>query len=233
MFRRPMLFAVVLLAAAVVPYVLLDDNLSNSAKTQWTRLTGGQHAAKKTDVLAAAEDIAAKAQAALVTKPLAPPIAIEEVFRFDVTPSWVTGRWPRVSTVASEPKQLGMRVPLVSGTQPHDIAGSLTYFFDEHHQLQRITFSGLTADPRRLLAATVAPYGLQSQPTTHAAHYTAGDPKRPTSQVIVKHLPVVSAESRLRNEVTVELRRGNAANGLDKAVQQVEPSLLPTSYRRW
>jgi hypothetical protein len=233
MFRRPMLFAVVLLAAAVVPYVLLDDNLSKTAKTQWTRLTGGERAAKKTDVLAAAEDIAAKAQAALVTKPLAPPVAIEEVFRFDVTPTWVTGRWPRVSTVAGEPKQLGMRVPLVSGTQPHDIAGSLTYFFDEHHQLQRITFTGLTADPRRLLAATVTPYGLQSQPTTHAAHYMAGDPKQPTSQVTVKHLPIVNAAARLRSEVAVDLRRGNAATSPETARKRVEPSLLPTSYRRW
>jgi hypothetical protein len=234
MFGRPMLFAGVLVAAAVIPYVLLDDNLSKSARNQWNRVAGGERDPKKEDVLAAAEQIAQKAQATLAAKPGdTPPVAIEEVFRFDVAPAWVTGRWPRVSTVAGEPKQLGMRVPLVSGTQPHDVAGSLTYFFDEHHQLQRITFTGLTADPRRLLAATVTTYGLQSQPTTHAAHYTAGDPKKPTSQVLVKHLPVVSAAARVRSEVAVDLRRGDVANWTKKATQRTEPSLLPTSYRRW
>ena len=233
MFRRPMLFAGVLLFAAVVPYVLLDDNLAKSAKSQWSRLTGSERDGKKTDVLAQAAEVAEKAKAAIAKVSTPPPVAIEEVFRFDVTPAWVTSRWPRVSTVAGEPKQLGMRVPLVSGTQPHDVAGSLTYFFDEHHQLKRITFTGMTADPRRLLAATVAPFGLQSQPTTHAAHYTSGDPKKPASQVTVKHLPIVSSEARVRNEVAVDLRRGDTANSTEKAVRRIEPSLLPTSYRRW
>jgi hypothetical protein len=232
MFGRPMLFAGVLLAAAVVPYVLLDENISKTARGQWNRLVGKADE-KKGDVLANLKEATEKAQAALAPAAPAPPAAIEEIFRFDVTPQWVTSRWPRVSTVAGEPKHLGMRVPLVSGTQPHDIAGSLTYYFNEHHQLQRITFTGLTGDPRRLLAATVTPNGLKSQPTTHAAHYTAGNPKQPTSQVTVKHLPVVTAGARSRAEVAVDLRRGDVATWTEKAAQQSEPSLLPTSYRRW
>jgi hypothetical protein len=236
MLMRPLLFAGVLAAAAVIPYVLLDERLSATAKSQWNRFVPAND--KQPDVLAAAQAAAEKAHAALAPKaPTAPPVAIEEAFRFDVTPAWVTSRWPRVSTVAGEPKQLGMRVPLVSGTQFDDIAGSLTYYFDEHHQLQRITFTGLTGDPRRLLAATVIPYGLQSQPTTHAAHYTAGDPKKPTSQVTVRHLPVVSAAARVRAEVAVDLRRSGAnafsSKAPGKTPIQSEPSLLPTSYRRW
>jgi hypothetical protein len=233
MFRRPLLFAGVLLAAAVVPYVLLDANLSKNAKSQWNRLTSNARGQKQELALADPAKIAEQAAAALAKVSVPPPVAIEEIFRFDVTPAWVTSRWPRVSTVAGDPKQLGMRVPLVSGTLPQDIAGSLTYFFDQHHQLQRITFTGLTADPRRLLAATVTAHGLQSQPTTYAAHYTAGDPKKPSSQVTVRHLPIVSAEARVRCEVAVDLRRGDAANWAEKAVQRSEPSLLPTSYRRW
>lgn len=240
MFVRPMLLTGVLVAAAAIPYVLLDEKLSKSARGQWHRLVGTPDE-KQGDVLASLKATTEKAQAALTPKAgAAPPVAIEEVFRFDVTPQWVTSRWPRVSTVAGEPKQLGMRVPLVSGTQIHDVAGSLTYYFDEHHQVQRITFTGLTGDPRRLLAATVTPNGLQSQPTTHAAYYTAGDPKKPTSQVTVRHLPVVSAEARVRAEVAVDLRRSGATSSLDKAAvapgkatQRYEPSLLPTSYRRW
>ena len=40
MFGRPVLFAGVLLAAAVVPYVLLDENLSKTARGHWNRLVG-------------------------------------------------------------------------------------------------------------------------------------------------------------------------------------------------
>src|SRR5687768_17288008 len=84
MFRRPMLFAGVLLAAAVVPYVLLDDNLANSAKSQWSRLSGGEGDGKKTDVLVQAAEVAEKAKAAIAKVSTPPPVAIEEVFRFDV-----------------------------------------------------------------------------------------------------------------------------------------------------
>src|SRR5204862_1183718 len=98
-------------------------------------------------------------------------------------------------TVAGDPKQLGMRVALVSGTRPDDVAGSMTYYFDEYHRLQRITFTGLTQDARRLLAAVVTPNGLKSQPTTHAAHYIAGDPQKPTSEVIVRHMPTLVSNS--------------------------------------
>jgi hypothetical protein len=233
MFGRPMLFAGVLIAAAVVPYVLLDENISKTARGQWNRLVG-KAGEKKSDVLTNLKDAAGSAAGALAPAAAVPPAAaIEEIFRFDLTPQWVTSRWPRVSTVAGEPKQLGMRVPLVSGTLPQDIAGSLTYYFDEHHQLQRITFTGLTGDPRRLLAATVTPNGLKSQPTTHAAYYTAGDPTRPTSQVTVKHPPTVRADARSHAEVAVDLRRGDVIIGSDKATPRSEPSLLPTSYRRW
>ena len=233
MFGRPMLFAGVLIAAAVVPYVLLDENISKTARGQWNRLMG-KGGEKKAVGVANFKDAAGSTAGALAPATAVPPAAaIEEIFRFDVTPQWVTSRWPRVSTVAGEPKHLGMRVPLVSGTLPHDIAGSLTYYFDEHHQLQRITFTGLTGDPRRLLAATVTSNGLKSQPTTHAAYYTAGDPTRPTSRVTVRHPLTVRADARTQAEVAVDLRRGDVTTGTEKATQPHEPSLLPTSYRRW
>jgi len=229
MFNRPMLFVGVLVAAVVVPYILLDEHLAQAARAGWNGLRG--KAEQKADNLLAESSTAIVSRSPVVN---APPATIEQAFRFDLTPQWVASRWPRVSTVLGNPKQLGMRVALVSGTRPDDVAGSLTYYFDEHHQLQRITFTGLTGDPRRLLASGVTPYGLLTQPTTHAARYIAGDPQRPTSEVIVGQSPVVVASAQTaRAEVYVNLRRADAMTGRDKAEQESEIKLLPTGYRRW
>jgi uncharacterized protein DUF6690 len=227
MSSRPLLFIGVLAAAFAVPYVLLDENLSQTAKSRWNRLWG-KSASKTADPLADATRLTSSS-AGLVM----PSAAIEEIFRFDIQPQWVTSRWPRVSTVAGDGKQLGMRVAVVTGTRPDDIAGSLTYYFDDHHQLQRITFSGLSGDSRRLLAAVVTPNGLKSQPTTDAAYYIAGNPKKPSSQVTVRHLPVVRADEQARQEIAVDLKRSDIVRWTEKAAQEAEPSLLPNSYRKW
>jgi hypothetical protein len=233
MFSRPVLFFGVLLAAVAVPYILLDDHLAASARASWNRLLGKVEA-KKTDFLGGHS--AGAGPQSLLSNALGTVTnaSIEEAFRFDLTPSWVSSRWPRVSTVLGEPKQLGMRVALISGTRPEDIAGSLTYYFDEHHQLQRITFTGLTGDPRRLLAAVVPTNGLKSIPTTDAAHYIAGDPKQPTSDVTVRHLPVLRiGDLQPRAEVAVDLRRADALGWRKKAESQPDVKLLPAGYRMW
>ena len=230
MSSRPLLFVGVLIAAIAVPYVMLDDNLAKTARTQWGKLWGNS-GKENADPLADRTRLTNGSGAVTAS---APGATIEEMFRFDIQPQWVVNHWPRVSTVAGDTKQLGMRVAVATGTRPDDVAGSLTYYFDDHHELQRITFSGLTGDARRLLAAVVTPNGLKSQPTTGAAYYLAGDPKKPTSQVTVRHLPIIRAEEqRARQEVTVDLKRSDAAIRQEKMAPEPEPSLLPTSYRKW
>ena len=232
MFSRPMLFVSVLAAAVAVPYVLLDEHLRSTVQGGWDRVIG--HFEEETDE---AQDLLHAAN----YKPVSGspgnnmPTPIEQVFRFDLTPQWVASRWPRVSTVAgSDPDQLGMRVVLVTGTRPDDVAGSLTYYFVRHHQLQRITFTGLTREPRRLLSAVVPPYQLKSQPTTDVAHYISGNPNEPTSEVTVRHMPVISSDSdQAGTEVEVDLSRGDILNPRGQADDSTEVKLLPSIFRRW
>jgi hypothetical protein len=225
MFSRRVLFVGVLVAAVGVPYLLFDKRLRETARGQWQRLTGLVSAP-------AAAGPPASPNVTLASAAL-PSASIEEAFRFEVRPDWVMSRWPQVTTVAGGPNQLGMRVALVSGTRPDDVAGSLTYYFDEHHQLQRLTFTGQTADARRLLAATVTPYGLTSLPTTGAAHYVGGNPKQPTSQVLVKYLPQIAQPAASRLDVSVDLRREDVVGWDGRARDTAEPSQLPQSYRPW
>jgi hypothetical protein len=90
-------------------------------------------------------------------------VSLEEVFRFDVTREWVYERWARKSTALAELGLYGIRVPLVTGTQIHDLAGSLTYFFDSAGRVQRISFKGNTGDTTRIVMLAVQRYGLQQQ----------------------------------------------------------------------
>jgi hypothetical protein len=232
MFSRPVLFFGVLLAAVVVPYVLLDEHLAATAKASWNRVVGGL-GKKKNELLRTSTDTSGNPSLLAAAAGVATMASIEEAFRFDLTPAWVSSRWPRVSTVLGDPKQLGMRVALVSGTRSDDVAGSLTYYFDQHHQLQRITFTGLTVDSRRLLATVVSANGLKSQPTTDAARYIAGDPQQPTSEVVVRHLPVLRADSQQpRAEVSVDLRRADVLSWR-KYGQSPDAKSLPSGYRMW
>ena len=91
---------------------------------------------------------------------------MSEVFRFDaVTVRWILQRWPRVSTRLAHLELQGYRIPLVTGTAPTDIAGSLTYYFDPNQRLKRITFRGTTADVRGLVQILVAQHRFQRRLT--------------------------------------------------------------------
>jgi hypothetical protein len=91
----------------------------------------------------------------------APPIVdIGDALRFDLAPNWVLQRWPRVSTGMGQVQMQGYRVALVTGTSEHDLAGSLTYYFNPRQQLQRIVFYGTTGDPGKLVAFLSARFGF-------------------------------------------------------------------------
>ena len=97
-----------------------------------------------------------------------PTYSLAEVFRLDVTKEWVYQRWPRKSTALSSLDLFGVRVPLVTGTQIHDVAGSLTYFFGVDGRCHRISFRGRTGDTTQLLSVLAHQHGLQAYPTSVA-----------------------------------------------------------------
>jgi len=93
-------------------------------------------------------------------------IPIETALDFHITPDWILNTWPRVTTKLSRLEMQGLRVPYISGTTESDIAGSLTYYFDQESKLQRITFSGTTGDTTRLVHQMARRFGFQKQITT-------------------------------------------------------------------
>ena len=102
----------------------------------------------------------------LAARPAMPQLSLGEIFRFDITPESVLQHWPQVWTRFGEDALSGLRVTLMSGTRPTDLTGSLTYYFDQKHVLQRITFSGSCGDPSDLILNLQQSFPLQPVPAS-------------------------------------------------------------------
>lgn len=123
-----------------------------------------------------------------------PPIDLRNVIRFDVTPEFVYRSFPRVSTVLSDLNYDGLRVPLVSGTQSYDVAGSLTYYFDNTKSVRRIQFQGVTGDANSLVQLMIHHYRFNPERSLGGQLLTMRWNNRITSFMHVAPAPVVTAE---------------------------------------
>jgi hypothetical protein len=169
---RSVFWMVVLLGAAVaVPY----------AASHWSKLKGGSDA-KQTDNLAATKSsslgttpLANSGPITLVDPPSVNPssndtplVDMDQAFRLDLTPATVMSRWPRVSTGLPDEKLHGLRVTLITGLREDDLAGSLTYYFTPSGHCAKLTFTGKTGDPTRLINLMTSRFGFKP--------FTKGEP---------------------------------------------------------
>ena len=146
-----------------------------------------------------------------------PTYSVQEVFRMDVTKEWVYQRWPRKSTSLSELGLYGVRVPLVTGAQLHDLAGSLTYYFGPTGRVERISFRGRTGDTTQIVMLAVQRFGLQWQPTITPAEqllqYRRGDDV--LSELRTRPAPVLWESSPLDSfSVELELQQPDTGRPL-------------------
>lgn len=139
------------------------------------------------------------------------PVAnLEGILRFDISPRWILDNWPQVATTRADDDLEGLRVPLITGTRPHDVAGSLTYYFDAQQVVQRIAVDGIVGDERHLVAVVTRLFQLQPEPHLDARVFLSTWNGRPTSALWIRRLPVVSADSPYQKfEFALELNRPN------------------------
>lgn len=223
MLQRPMLTLGILAAAAGVPYVLMNEGLRNSAQSAINQVMGRPAGDPFQLPELGFQDLtwASNPRSASQWEEDPPVLDLAEVFRLEITPAWVTHRWSRVTTVSAESELLTMRIPLVTGPNPHDLAGSLTYYFDKKHQLQRITFFGHTGDPQRLMAMAAGPLQMKAAPTLGSALYVAPSAGKPTSAIRITHLPVVRSNMpNHKHEIALELNRPGGAT-LSQEMQEL------------
>lgn len=138
------------------------------------------------------------------------PILFDEVFRLDVNSAWLMARWPRVTTGLAEIGLHGYRVSLLTGKREDDLAGALTYYYDKEQVIQKMTFRGVTGDPRRLVLFATRQYALEKETVDDPAlqvYRTKGLGQR-GSELIVRPAQVIRADApRERFEVELTVRR--------------------------
>lgn len=97
-------------------------------------------------------------------------ITLEQALDWNITKNWVYRHWARKSTGLADPTLFGVRVPLVTGSGMTDVAGSMTYYFDNAGILQRMRLRGRTADTSRLVQFATTRLGMQPRRA-----FSAGD----------------------------------------------------------
>ena len=226
MFSRKVMLPAVLLTAVGVPYLMSESKLPQKAKQQFQNAMGYVTTDDTTNTHFPSEFAhgpkAQNPQLELDNAFAGPPCAdFSEVFRADISPQWVTQRWPRVSTVTAELGLEGLRVPLVSGTRIDDVAGTLTYYFNQYQQVQRVAFDGFTGDEGRLRTMLTQIYGLQPEPTLDAGLYVSRWNASPTSVFKVSRAPIITAASpHAQLHLQLELNRPSVTYGLSAEFRQ-------------
>ena len=150
-----------------------------------------------------------------------PPVPnLSEVLRFDITPTWVMNRFPRVSTVLADMQLDGLRVPLVTGIAPTDLAGTLTYYFDHNQRLQRVTIHSVTGDPTRFVSELQSAYRFQQEPSLGGGLYLLKWNNQPTCILHVTPAPVIYSDAPYsRFSLFLEVNQPGIAYGLSKEAQ--------------
>lgn len=147
---------------------------------------------------------------------------LREVLRFDLTTHAILNRFSRVSTVLADLQLEGLRVPIVTGTQATDLAGTLTYYFDRSGSVQRISLHGFTGDPSRLMTTIQSHYGLVREPSLEAGVFTKRWNGTPVHFLRLTHAPVVFSDAvHQKYTVFLELNQPNLTYGISDEAKRI------------
>lgn len=228
-FGRKSLLSAALLAATTVPYAVTTSiGPKRPAGTPQAGLEPlAESPAPAAQTAPSAVPVTKEAEAQLA----GPPVRdFREIFRFDVTPQWIMQRWSRVLTQTSEAEVRGYRVPLVTGHTPHDLAGSLTYYFNPEQQVEKIVFRGTTGDPRPLTALVTAQYGMERKHTDDPGLllYQRTSSRKVLDELDVRVNPVVrSYAPNARYTVALMLERPSSFRTLSQSRRAYSERLGP------
>lgn len=259
--KKPLGALLLLASAAGGPYVLYETDAGQQAKVTAEKLLGFAASATSRDDSSASQgswwqsasnpasaDVAGEPDWAvggwgetsapgfgpgqLASFQTASSRSLRDVLRFDITPPMVTQQYSRVSTILADMNLDGMRVPLVTGTQVHDLAGTLSYYFDRFQRLQRISIHGVTGEPNRLIFDLRQLYQLEQHPSLGGGLYLIKWNGQPTSLLHIAPAAVIQAnESYARYTVFLELNLPSMPYGLSsEAARFVEAG---KATQRW
>ncbi len=230
--NKPITAALLLAGAAGGPYILYETDAGQTARNTATQALGVDAAGNEVPNSGATASSAqswwgskpasATSSAAAPQLTVTPINSLAEVLRFDVPPAWVMQHFPTVNTGVGDLQLDGFRVPLITGTRPDDLVGTLTYYFDRFQRVQRITLHAVTGDPTRLGNEIQFNYRLQQQPALGGGLYTTTWNGSPTSLLHITPATVISAEQQnARFTVFLEINQPGLQYGLSLQAQNL------------
>lgn len=236
-FARFVLFVFVLASAFGLPYLLMQDNLSQTATDLWDTIKAKVAAGRGNNEGALDsldggssfnQDLTARKVAKMrelakanIENPEQMPYvggpqvdSPGELFRFDVTPNWIIQNWARVTRLKLDGLDM-FRVPVMTGTDPHDIVGSITYSFSVSRQLQRVQFDGSSSDPSVLAQAVARYYGLTAKQAIGGTVYSSEHEGQTHSLILVHYGTAIRKDdTRRSHEISIELNRPASEYGV-------------------
>jgi hypothetical protein len=205
------------LAAAIgVPYMVIDGQVPQWLQGSRQQLFGGY----ATTPHQAGEIPSAYSNANYATVQT-PVVPLEEALQVQIHPQWIVARWPHVTTVVSETNLSGYRVPIITGHQPHDVVGSLTYYFDHTHKLRRISLIGNTRDENKIVALTMQQFALRPEPTLQGGLFLARNGQTPLSALLIQYAPMLSADAS-QPDRTIHLEWNAPMNGMALSAEMMQ-----------
>ena len=126
----------------------------------------------------------------------------------------------------------GLRTPLITGTTPSDLAGTITYYFDRYKRLQRLTVHASLGDPNRYVMELQQAYQMSQEPSLGGNLYVVKWNGRPASLLHVAPAAVVYSDSPYgRYNLFLELNQAGLEFGLSAEASQLIEAGRQT--RRW
>ncbi len=241
--NKPLTAALLLAGAAGGPYVLYETDAGQAARSTASQALGGSPTVVGSGATAnstannswwGSSSVGSSATASQAAPVLSVTQinSLAEVLRFDIPPAWVMQNFPTVNTGVGDMQLDGLRVPLITGTRPDDLVGTLTYYFDRFQRVQRISLHALTGDPTRMGTEIQRNYRLQQQPALGGGLYTTTWNGSPTSILHITPATVITAaEQNARFTVFLEINQPGLQYGLSAQAQALIQSGKQTN--RW
>ncbi len=227
--NKPLTAALLLAGAAGGPYVLYETDAGQAARSTANQALGATPTAGTTPSANSSSSwwgSSANPSGGAVASQAAPVLSVTqinslaEVLRFDIPPAWVMQNFPTVNTGVGDLNLDGLRVPLITGTRPDDLVGTLTYYFDRFQRVQRISLHAVTGDPTRMGNELQRNYRLQQQPALGGGLYTTTWNGTPTSILQITPATVITADQQnARFTVFLEINQPGLQYGLSSQAQ--------------
>lgn len=232
--NKPITAALLLAGAAGGPYVLYETDAGQAARSTASQALGNAPLNNSSSNNSGATPSSGQSwwgsssASVAAGAPVAPALTVTqinslaEVLRFDIPPAWVMQHFPTVNTGVGDLQLDGLRVPLITGTRPDDLVGTLTYYFDRFQRVQRITLHAVTGDPTRIGNEIQTNYRLQQQPALGGGLYTTSWNGSPTSILQITPATVISADQQnARFTVFLEINQPGLQYGLSAQAQNL------------